>query len=118
MVDPGAKSSLEILTEIRRDIGNCTRCKLSETRTHIVYSHGSPLADVVFVGEAPGEDEDLSAVPFVGKAGQLLTKMIDAMGLTRDEVYICNILKCRPPENRRPEPDEVTASGGIWDTDT
>jgi DNA polymerase len=107
VVEPSSKSSLEILQEIRRDIGDCTRCKLSGTRTHIVYSHGSPTADVVFVGEAPGEDEDLSAVPFVGKAGQLLTKMIDAMGLTRDEVYICNILKCRPPENRKPEPDEV-----------
>ena len=97
------------LREIRGKLGACTRCKLCETRTTIVYGQGNARAELLFVGEGPGEDEDLSGVPFVGRAGQLLTKMIEAMGYTRDDVYICNVVKCRPPENRRPEPDEIAA---------
>jgi DNA polymerase len=76
-------------------------------RTQIVFGVGNPSADLMFVGEAPGADEDIQGVPFVGRAGQLLTKMIEAMGFTRDEVYIANVLKCRPPGNRNPEPDEI-----------
>jgi DNA polymerase len=93
---------------IREDLGECTRCKLHQLgRQKIVFGVGSPTASLVFVGEAPGADEDRIGEPFVGAAGQLLTKMIGAMGLSRDEVYICNILKCRPPGNRNPEPDEI-----------
>src|SRR6266542_1110501 len=86
---------------------DCTRCKLAPKRTNIVFGVGNPDAPLVFVGEAPGADEDRTGEPFVGAAGQLLTKMIEAMGLGRDDVYICNILKCRPPGNRNPEPDEI-----------
>jgi DNA polymerase len=99
-----SKRGLEI---VRNDLGECTRCKLHSKRTNIVFGVGSPDAPLVFVGEAPGGDEDRTGEPFVGAAGQLLTKMILAMGLTREEVYICNILKCRPPGNRNPEPDEI-----------
>jgi uracil-DNA glycosylase family 4 len=101
----GAKG-LEI---VRADLGDCTRCKLAKTRTNIVFGVGDPNADLVFVGEAPGGDEDRQGEPFVGLAGQLLTKMIGAMGYRRDEVYICNVIKCRPPSNRNPEPDEVAS---------
>jgi DNA polymerase len=94
---------------IRDDLGDCQRCKLSPTRTNIVYGVGNPEAPLVFVGEAPGADEDRTGEPFVGAAGQLLTKMIEAMGFARQDVYICNILKCRPPGNRNPEPDEIAA---------
>ena len=94
---------------IREELGNCRRCKLAPGRTNIVYGQGNPNAEILFLGEAPGQDEDLSGLAFVGKAGQLLTKMIEAMGLTRDDVYICNINKCRPPNNNKPEPDEVEA---------
>lgn len=94
---------------IRDDLGDCQRCPLGKTRTKLVYGQGNPNAEVLFLGEAPGEDEDLSGLAFVGKAGQLLTKMIEAMGFTRDQVYICNINKCRPPGNRKPEPNEVEA---------
>jgi uracil-DNA glycosylase family 4 len=94
---------------IRQDLGSCTRCQLSKTRTTIVYGQGNPDAELLFLGEAPGEDEDRSGLAFVGKAGQLLTRMIEAMGYTRDDVYICNINKCRPPGNRKPEPEEVAA---------
>jgi len=97
----------ETLTEIRADLGDCRRCKLCDGRTTIVFGSGSPAAKVLFVGEAPGRDEDLQGEPFVGEAGQLLTKMIAAMGFKREEVYICNVLKCRPPGNRNPEPDEI-----------
>jgi len=97
----------ESLEDIRADLGDCRRCKLCESRTKIVFGSGSPAARVLFVGEAPGRDEDLQGEPFVGEAGQLLTKMISAMGFTREEVYICNVLKCRPPGNRNPEPDEI-----------
>jgi DNA polymerase len=95
------------LQAIREDLGDCQRCKLKDKRTNIVYGVGNPDAPLVFVGEAPGADEDRTGEPFVGAAGQLLTKMIEAMGLGRDDVYICNILKCRPPGNRNPEPDEI-----------
>jgi DNA polymerase len=97
------------LDEVRRELGDCTRCKLSGGRKQIVFGSGNPRAELVFVGEAPGEEEDLQGVPFVGKAGQLLTKMIEAMKLTRDDVYICNVVKCRPPGNRNPEPEEIAA---------
>jgi len=103
-----ARSSVELLTAIRDDIGDCTRCKLHTLgRKQVVFGVGSASADLMFVGEAPGADEDQQGVPFVGRAGQLLTKMIEAMGFTRDEVYIANVLKCRPPGNRNPEPDEI-----------
>jgi uracil-DNA glycosylase family 4 len=96
------------LARIREDIGDCTRCKLHKKRNHIVFADGNPNADLVFVGEGPGADEDATGIPFVGRAGKLLTQMIEAMGLERKDVYICNVVKCRPPENRQPEPDEVT----------
>jgi DNA polymerase len=95
------------LAAIREELGDCQRCKLAGKRTNIVYGVGNPDAPLVFVGEAPGADEDRTGEPFVGAAGQLLTKMIEAMGLARQDVYICNILKCRPPGNRNPEPDEI-----------
>jgi uracil-DNA glycosylase len=97
------------LDEIRRELGDCQRCKLCTGRKNIVFGVGNPRADLVFVGEGPGENEDLKGVPFVGAAGDLLTKMIQAMGFSRDEVYICNVVKCRPPGNRNPEPDEIAA---------
>lgn len=98
----------EVLAEIRTDLGECTRCKLhAQGRRQIVFGVGSAAAEIMFVGEAPGADEDEQGVPFVGRAGQLLTRMIEAMGLRRDEVYIANVLKCRPPGNRNPEPDEI-----------
>lgn len=90
-------------------IGDCKLCKLCETRKNIVFGAGNPNADLVFVGEAPGADEDEQGLPFVGRSGQLLTKMIEAMGLSRDQVYICNVIKCRPPDNRNPEPDEINS---------
>ena len=92
---------------VRDELGDCQRCKLAAKRTNIVFGVGNPDAPLVFVGEAPGADEDRTGEPFVGAAGQLLTKMIEAMGLAREDVYICNILKCRPPGNRNPEPDEI-----------
>ena len=96
------------LIEIREEIGDCTRCKLhTQGRKQIVFGVGNPNADLMFVGEAPGADEDVQGEPFVGRAGQLLTKMIEAMGFKRDEVYIANVIKCRPPQNRNPDPDEV-----------
>jgi DNA polymerase len=97
------------LLSIRRELGECARCKLSGGRTHLVFGVGSPAAELMFVGEGPGADEDRQGEPFVGKAGQLLTKMIEAMGFRREEVYIANVVKCRPPENRNPEPDELEA---------
>jgi uracil-DNA glycosylase family 4 len=97
-----------ILHSIREDIGDCTRCKLHRLgRTQVVFGVGNPNADLMFVGEAPGGDEDIQGIPFVGRAGQLLTKIIEAIGLKRDDVYIANVIKCRPPGNRNPEPDEV-----------
>jgi len=95
------------LPGIRNEIGDCTRCKLHEGRTNIVFGEGNPRARLVFVGEGPGRDEDVQGKPFVGRAGQLLSKIIDAMGLKRTDVYICNVVKCRPPSNRTPESDEI-----------
>lgn len=103
-------SSLEA---IREEIGDCIRCKLCHTRTNIVFGVGNPKAELMFIGEAPGADEDAQGLPFVGKAGQLLTKIIEAIELKREQVYIANILKCRPPNNRDPEPDEVAACEGF-----
>ncbi len=97
------------LQVIRDNLGDCRRCKLNTARTHLVFGVGNPQADICFVGEGPGADEDMQGEPFVGKAGQLLTQMIKAMGLRREDVYICNVVKCRPPNNREPEPDEVAA---------
>ncbi len=103
-----SRSAAEALAAIRDDIGECTRCKLHTLgRRQIVFGTGSMTAEIMFVGEAPGADEDEQGVPFVGRAGQLLTKMILAMGLSREDVYIANVLKCRPPGNRNPEPDEI-----------
>jgi uracil-DNA glycosylase family 4 len=96
------------LPVIQAEVAACTKCVLSKTRTNTVFSRGNPAAQLCFIGEAPGADEDAQGMPFVGRAGQLLDKMIGAMGLSpENDVYVCNIIKCRPPENRRPEPDEV-----------
>ncbi len=97
----------ESLKDIREDLGECRRCKLCERRTHIVFGAGNAGARLMFVGEGPGRDEDLQGEPFVGAAGRLLTKIIQAIQLTRKEVYIANIIKCRPPGNRNPEPEEI-----------
>jgi DNA polymerase len=102
------KVANDSLPMIREDLGECTRCKLHRTRHKIVFGDGNPKAQLVFVGEGPGADEDAQGLPFVGRAGKLLTQMIEAMGLQRKDVYICNVVKCRPPENRQPEEDEVT----------
>jgi DNA polymerase len=106
-VDAGRPTGAAGLAVVRDDLGDCKRCKLAPLRTNLVFGVGNPNAHLVFVGEAPGADEDAQGEPFVGKAGQLLTKMIEAMGYRREDVYICNILKCRPPGNRNPEPDEI-----------
>ena len=105
----GAASHMlsETLKDIRLDLGDCQRCRLAQHRKHIVFGSGSPDAKLVFVGEGPGFKEDLQAEPFVGPAGQLLTKIVAAINLTRKQVYICNIVKCRPPGNRNPETDEI-----------
>lgn len=95
--------------DMSKSLQGCNKCKLSECRANIVFGSGDPQASLVFVGEAPGENEDLQGEPFVGRAGQLLTKMIQAMGFSREEVYICNVIKCRPPSNRNPEKDEIEA---------
>jgi DNA polymerase len=97
----------ETLEAIRADIGDCTRCKLHQQRTHIVFGEGNPRAALMFIGEGPGADEDATGRPFVGRAGQLLDRMIEAIGLRRDDCYIGNVVKCRPPGNREPEPGEV-----------
>jgi DNA polymerase len=99
----------ESLEAIRTELGDCTRCRLHSGRRNIVFGVGNPDAELMFIGEGPGYDEDVQGEPFVGRAGQLLTKIIQAIQLTRDEVYIANIVKCRPPENRDPEPDESAA---------
>lgn len=108
--DAVQEDRVSLLAAIREDIGDCTRCKLHGLgRRQIVFGVGHPHAELMFAGEAPGRDEDIQGEPFVGRAGGLLTKMIEAMGYTRDTVYIANVIKCRPPENRNPEPDEVAA---------
>jgi uracil-DNA glycosylase family 4 len=104
-----APAPAETLDSIRADIGDCQRCKLAPTRTTIVFGSGNPNAEIVFVGEAPGYEEDQQGLPFVGEAGRLLTRIIESTGIKREDAYICNILKCRPPNNRNPEPDEVLA---------
>jgi len=98
-----------LLDELRAIAVVCEKCRLAKSRTQVVYGVGNPNADLMFIGEAPGRDEDLKGEPFVGRAGQLLTDIIKAMKLTRDDVYIANVIKCRPPENRNPEPDELDA---------
>jgi uracil-DNA glycosylase family 4 len=95
------------LRAIREDIGECERCALHKGRNHIVFGVGNPHAELMFVGEGPGADEDAKGEPFVGRAGQLLNKMIEAMGVKREDVYIANVVKCRPPENRQPEREEM-----------
>jgi uracil-DNA glycosylase len=106
---PGSVADSEgALAELRIEIGDCTRCRLCEKRTRLVFGTGNPRARVMFVGEGPGYEEDRQGLPFVGKAGQLLNRIIQAMGMTRDEVYIANVVKCRPPDNRTPLPDETT----------
>jgi len=97
------------LDELKEIALACEKCRLAKSRTQVVYGVGNPKADLIFIGEAPGRDEDLQGEPFVGRAGQLLTDIIKAMKLTRDDVYIANVIKCRPPENRNPEPDELDA---------
>jgi uracil-DNA glycosylase len=103
-----SRNAAEALAAVRADIGDCTRCTLhAQGRTQIVFGVGNPDAALMFVGEAPGADEDIQGFPFVGRAGQLLTKIIEAIDLKREDVYIANVIKCRPPGNRNPEPDEV-----------
>jgi DNA polymerase len=97
----------EPLSKIREELGDCQRCPLAKTRTNLVFGAGDPDAQLMFVGEAPGRDEDREGIPFIGRAGQLLTKIIQAINMTRDQVYIANILKCRPPNNRNPETEEI-----------
>src|SRR5215510_1907113 len=109
LFDSADKVADDTLLKVREDLGECTRCKLHKHRHTIVFGDGSPKAELVFVGEGPGADEDAQGLPFVGRAGKLLTQMIEAMGLQRRDVYICNVVKCRPPGNRQPEPDEVAA---------
>lgn len=97
------------LKRLKKEIGDCRLCRLSEKRTNIVFGEGNPEAALMFIGEGPGEEEDLQARPFVGRAGQLLTRLITKMGFKREDVYIANIVKCRPPNNRRPREDEIRA---------
>ncbi len=114
---PGLAPAGDTLEQIRADLGECTRCRLHEGRTKIVFGSGDPRSRLVFVGEGPGEDEDLQGLPFVGRAGQLLTAMIEntakkeGIPLSRSDVYICNVVKCRPPQNRTPAPDEMETCG-------
>src|ERR1700676_1223077 len=99
----------DTLELVRENLGECVRCRLHKQRNKIVFGAGNRRAELVFVGEGPGHDEDVQGLPFVGRAGKLLTQMIEAMGLTREDVYICNVVKWRPPEHRQPEKDEVAA---------
>ena len=106
----GGEASEETLELVREDLGDCTRCKLHRLgRQQIVFGVGNPAAELMFIGEAPGHDEDVQGIPFVGRAGQLLTKIIEAIDLAREDVYIANVIKCRPPDNRNPESDEVAS---------
>jgi DNA polymerase len=106
---PARRSGPETLEQIRQDLGDCRRCKLAPTRKTIVFGEGNPHAELVFIGEGPGADEDEQGLPFVGRAGKLLNRMMQTVGLKREDVYICNVVKCRPPGNRTPEKDEVDA---------
>jgi DNA polymerase len=114
---PGLAPAGDTLVQIGQDIGDCTRCVLHKGRNKIVFGDGNPQAQLVFVGEGPGADEDAQGIPFVGRAGQLLTQMIEGTAkkegipLSRADVYICNVVKCRPPENRTPEPEEMEICG-------
>jgi uracil-DNA glycosylase len=99
----------ETLDHVREDLGDCQRCKLAKGRKHIVFGQGHPHAELVFIGEGPGADEDEQGLPFVGRAGKLLNRMLELVGIKRQDVYICNVVKCRPPGNRTPEKDEVDA---------
>jgi DNA polymerase len=101
------RSGILTLAEVRHEIGDCKRCKLHRARKTIVFGEGNEKARLMFIGEGPGYDEDVQGRPFVGRAGQLLTKIIESINLPREEVYITNIVKCRPPQNRNPEPDEI-----------
>ena len=101
------RSEILTLAEVRKELGECKRCELHRTRRTIVFGEGNEKAALMFIGEGPGYDEDVQGRPFVGKAGQLLTKIIESIRLPREEVYIANIVKCRPPQNRNPEPDEI-----------
>jgi uracil-DNA glycosylase family 4 len=101
--------SFSDIRALQKFVAGCPRCKLSKTRTNIVFGQGNPKAGLMFVGEAPGRDEDEQGLAFVGRAGQLLTKIIEAMGMKREDVWISNVIKCRPPNNRNPEPDEVAS---------
>ncbi len=107
LFDAAERVENDSLDRIREDLGECTRCRLHKQRNNIVFGVGNPRAELVFVGEGPGHDEDVQGLPFVGRAGKLLTQMIEAMGLQRDDVYICNVVKCRPPDNRTPQDDEI-----------
>jgi uracil-DNA glycosylase family 4 len=110
IVRPDAAGKSRTLEEVRLELGECTRCTLCEGRNQIVFGDGNPDAALMFIGEGPGKDEDQRGLPFVGRAGELLTKMIESgLAIPRKEVYICNIVKCRPPGNRTPQPDEVAA---------
>ncbi len=106
---PAPRSGPETLEQIREDLGDCQRCKLAPTRKTIVFGEGNPRAELMFIGEGPGADEDEQGLPFVGRAGKLLNRMMETVGLKRADVYICNVVKCRPPGNRTPEKDEVDA---------
>lgn len=108
-IPPTAHELESVLKEIRMDMGDCKKCKLHGERKNIVFGEGDGKAQLMFIGEGPGADEDEQGRPFVGRAGQVLTNLIYKMGLTRDDVYIANMVKCRPPGNRNPEPDEVAA---------
>ena len=102
-----SRTGPETLSDIQKDLGDCDRCKLARGRKTIVFGEGNPHAELVFVGEGPGADEDEQGRPFVGRAGQLLNRMIQLIGMKREDVYICNVVKCRPPGNRTPEKDEI-----------
>ena len=107
MISSEAPTLSPSLEEVRKELGDCKRCKLHPTRRTIVFGEGNEKANLMFIGEGPGYDEDVQGRPFVGRAGQLLTKIIQSIHLEREEVYIANIIKCRPPQNRNPEPDEI-----------
>jgi len=106
-VKENKQSEIELLSSLKENALKCTLCGLHQTRTNVVFGQGNPNADLMFVGEAPGYYEDVKGLPFVGKAGELLTKIINAIDFKREDIYIANILKCRPPENRNPKPDEI-----------
>ena len=109
--DPAAR--VAALAAVAEVAGTCVRCRLAEGRRTVVFARGNPHADLMFIGEGPGAEEDRQGLPFVGPAGQLLDRIVAAMGMARDEVYVCNVVKCRPPSNRDPLPDEVAACGGF-----